>query len=431
MVSIIMPVYNSGIFLNESIGSILIQTYKDFELICIDDHSQDIETKTLLEKYAAQDNRIRLVMLPKNVGAAEARNTGFKMAQGEYIIFLDADDIFDCTMIEKMHGCISQYDVDMCICGFRHYLNDKKEVIDIEYPREKSGITDQIFSLKEMNDDGLMYWSNAPWNKMCRKDFLIKNGIFFQSLPCSNDVFFSYMCSVCAKKIMYCLKGEPLLYYRRNHLKQISANRNPLYCFLAIIELVKRRESSMDMKEYRQIIYALMLGSVYEFQRCEEEKNRRCYDLISSYLRSKADNLVFDGKAANNVYKYYKEESYDSYWFKVRGDFYIQLKRREEVILQGVCGKGTVVIWGNGARGRALQRLFREHGMGSFFVTDIKNEDVGKKTRYGYKIIHTTQVAVISEIIIATNGVTYEYLKDKYGKYDIEIVNLALYCPFE
>ena len=92
-VSIIVPVYNAGRFLEETIGSVIRQEFQDWELLLVDDCSSD-ESVSIIETYAAQDKRIRLIRQTKNQGAAAARNRGVTKAQGRYIAFLDADDLW-------------------------------------------------------------------------------------------------------------------------------------------------------------------------------------------------------------------------------------------------------------------------------------------------------------------------------------------------
>lgn len=90
-ISVLMAVYDAGRFLDKSIGSVLRQTFTDFELICIDDCSTD-SSRNVLRRYAAEDPRVGMVFLPHNHGPAYARNAGLKIARGEYVTFLDADD---------------------------------------------------------------------------------------------------------------------------------------------------------------------------------------------------------------------------------------------------------------------------------------------------------------------------------------------------
>lgn len=100
MVSIVIPVYNAEKYLAQTIESVLNQTYRDWELIPVDDCSTD-GSRDILRTYAASDNRIRPIYLEHNVGAACARNEGTKKAAGEYHAFLDADDIWVADKLER------------------------------------------------------------------------------------------------------------------------------------------------------------------------------------------------------------------------------------------------------------------------------------------------------------------------------------------
>lgn len=100
LVSIIMPTYNCANFIDKSIESVINQTYKNWELIIIDDCSTD-NTEEIVKKYIKEDSRIIYHKLPTNSGAAVARNHGIAMAKGSYIAFLDSDDLWAKDKLEK------------------------------------------------------------------------------------------------------------------------------------------------------------------------------------------------------------------------------------------------------------------------------------------------------------------------------------------
>ena len=93
VISIIMPVFNSSTTIANSVESVLAQTYKKFELIIVDDCSQD-DSLLIAKQYAEKDKRIKVIKLEKNSGAAVARNTAIAAANGRYIAFLDSDDLW-------------------------------------------------------------------------------------------------------------------------------------------------------------------------------------------------------------------------------------------------------------------------------------------------------------------------------------------------
>ena len=100
LVSIVTPVYNSEKFISETIQTVKNQTYQNWELLLVNDYSTD-NSENVIREYEKQDDRIKLINLEKNSGAAIARNTGIKKAKGKYIAFLDSDDLWDKQKLEK------------------------------------------------------------------------------------------------------------------------------------------------------------------------------------------------------------------------------------------------------------------------------------------------------------------------------------------
>ena len=129
LISVIVPVYNAASSLHRSLGSVLRQTLPDFELIVIDDCSTD-ESVDILEEYRATDNRVRIFSTTKNSGPGVARNVGLKNARGKFIAFLDSDDFW---MNSKLERQIRSFDNDEVILSYTStiLLNPKGNVLGI------------------------------------------------------------------------------------------------------------------------------------------------------------------------------------------------------------------------------------------------------------------------------------------------------------
>ena len=108
--SIVVPVFNTASYLDRCINSILNQTFKDFELICIDDGSTD-NSMEILEKYRITDNRVKVIHFEQNKGASAARNAGIENAKGEFIGFVDSDDYIDDRFYENLLQKSSDYNI--------------------------------------------------------------------------------------------------------------------------------------------------------------------------------------------------------------------------------------------------------------------------------------------------------------------------------
>ena len=112
-VSVVMPVYNVENYIEECLDSLISQTLKEIEIICVDDGSTD-GTLNLLYKYEKSDTRVKVIQ-QQNQYAGVARNNGMKHAVGEYILFLDSDDFFERTMLEKMYNEAKRTEADLVL----------------------------------------------------------------------------------------------------------------------------------------------------------------------------------------------------------------------------------------------------------------------------------------------------------------------------
>ena len=117
LVSIVVPVYNAEKYIQDTIKTVEEQTYKNWELLLVNDCSTD-NSKEEIKKYEKEDNRIRLIDLKENLGAAIARNTGMKEAKGKYIAFLDADDLWDKQKLEKQIKFMKKNNYEFTFTGY-------------------------------------------------------------------------------------------------------------------------------------------------------------------------------------------------------------------------------------------------------------------------------------------------------------------------
>lgn len=223
-ISVIIPVYNTEKYIKECLDSIANQTFNDFEVICVNDGSVD-NSLNILDEYAQRDSRF-IIITQKNQGAGPARNNGLKQAKGEYVLFLDSDDVFEPTMLEEMYNKIQEFDADLAVCSCKK-MNEKGEIIEDSNPQWPLKLDivplNTTFSRKDYPEDILWMLCVIPWNKLCKKEILIKNNIEFQNITSSNDVAFGHKVIVCAQKIV--VFDRKLIKYRYHHKESISNTR--------------------------------------------------------------------------------------------------------------------------------------------------------------------------------------------------------------
>lgn len=203
-VSVIMPAYNVEKYISASVNSVLYQTLRDIELILVNDGSVD-NTAKIIRKIADSDNRVIFVDNKENRGAAAARNIGIERATGEWLYFMDSDDIIDSDAFENLLDLDGADDVDIII--FKKYGG-----------KTNTGNVQRFNRPVPMN-----ITEPGPMTKLYKRKLILDNGLRYQNLSSCNDVFFTFMAMVSAKSAIKVDKQ----YYHYNHTNPsaISANR--------------------------------------------------------------------------------------------------------------------------------------------------------------------------------------------------------------
>lgn len=212
LVSVIVPIYKVENYIEECIESILAQTYRELEIILVDDGSPD-RCGAICDRYAQMDPRI-LALHPKNGGAAAARNVGLRTATGAYITFVDSDDYLEPDAYAHMVRALEETGADVVQAGFRNvYVNGQQ----IHPGAAERCDYSTIAYLTHFTED----WTCALcWDKLFRKNVL--TDVFFEEGHLIDDEFFTYKAIFNARKIVYI----PTVTY--NHrLRSSSVMRNP------------------------------------------------------------------------------------------------------------------------------------------------------------------------------------------------------------
>lgn len=189
-VSVIMPVYNAYDYLRVAIDGVLSQTLTDIELICVDDGSTD-RSLDILQEYKERDARVRIIT-ENNAGPSWARNKGLSRARGEYVIFLDADDIYEPELLERLYLLSERDNLDIAITEYDIY-NMKSERFEPKIPAEHEDIFEAGKVLSKSDYPNVIFQSveNYVWSKMFRTSFLRSRELCFnQDLRVFEDVYF-------------------------------------------------------------------------------------------------------------------------------------------------------------------------------------------------------------------------------------------------
>ena len=290
LVSIIIPVYNTGDILNRCIESLLSQSFGDWEAVLVDDGS-DVHTSQVCDNCSSKDSRIR-VFHKKNGGVSSARNRGIKEAKGKWVSFIDADDYVEKDFLEKL---VEKLDADFIICGFvsSHHL----EIIPNVHYWKEGEMRECVDCL--ITDKYVLY---TPWCKLFKKSILEKNSLLFDtSLRLSEDTVFcyQYLCHVQSVRVVsssgyyydgiwgggrkYSLTLDEVLYLEK---KQIEAIKNINNRFQSNIDY---RYKGYRFTHIKDLYKNLTLSGIYNYYRqindkvtWDEFQNDTVFNLIKS-----------------------------------------------------------------------------------------------------------------------------------------------------
>jgi glycosyltransferase involved in cell wall biosynthesis len=223
-VSIIIPIYNCDKYLAECLDSVVGQTLRNIEIICIDDGSTDSSPK-ILDEYAKKDSRI-IVIHQKNAGPGAARNVGIDLAKGEYILFVDSDDKVFPNLCEKAVVTADREQSDMTFYFYEsNYLSNFSKSDNII---EKIIHNNPIFKADEIinRDDLYLFYITSPWSKLWRSSFLRDKGIVFPNNSGAEDAIVHWKALVRNPRLS--IVPETLYWYRM-HFQSLTLHSNRGY----------------------------------------------------------------------------------------------------------------------------------------------------------------------------------------------------------
>lgn len=309
-VSVIVPVYNAEKYVAKSIESLIEQTLKEIEIILVDDGAKD-NSGAICDEYAKKDERI-VVVHKENGGLADARNAGMKVATGKYIMFLDADDLFEPDSCENMYNMIEKTNSDYVIGNYQMIEEDgtryKNPAFDVEkYQEFEIDKNDFVKSFFIMN--------STAWNKIYRTQFLLDNDITFKVPSPSEDDYFTSMCYIKGKKGYYTSK---VIYLYRNCPNSISKSCSLKY-FKGINYAYKMTYNSFkDNNEINFYRYAYAKKNAYlvcqliDSEMVTDEEKIQCLKDFEWYFEL-SDELKITSvhETLREVMKLIKEKDYE------------------------------------------------------------------------------------------------------------------------
>lgn len=289
LISIIVPVYNSEKYLHKCVNSIQQQTYKNWELILIDDGSNDSSPR-ICDWYSLQDKRI-LVIHKANEGVSVARNIGLTKSKGDYITFADSDDYLEPYTFQTYIDEIVKNTSDIIKVGyFKDFESGNQKIISIN----QDYVFDKTWDFHRTLEHSFYY--SFIWN-MCIKHECIKNIKFDEDLNWCEDHIFSYQCYFNCKKMS--ILSKPCYHYQIHRTGSLSSIKNPI-----IVKKASEKERLLKTK--------LNAGIYTDVQKETEDEYRyrlhTIVQLLYTYNNTFNDRFFFSKECLMLDHLKYKEE---------------------------------------------------------------------------------------------------------------------------
>lgn len=320
--SIIVPVYNVENYIERCLNSLVNQTFKDIEIITINDGSTD-KSLELLNKYAKEDIRISVIDLGDE-GVSYCRNLGIEKANGKYIMFVDSDDWIDSSMVEVMYKKAEENKLDLVMCSYiREFKDHSKEKIfnlpeEIIYKEDK--VKNELLRKlvgpvkEELSNPEMLDALGTVWGKLYRADILKENKLKFVDLNeigSAEDTLFNIFTFNYLKKVMFL--NKPMYHYWRDNPKSVTSQYNP------------------KLKEQRKVFFKYISDFIKEnnFEQVFEEalNNRICTSVlglgliecsknnkISRINKIKNIKIIINEEYIRNAYKNLELKYFSIHW---------------------------------------------------------------------------------------------------------------------
>lgn len=332
-VSVVIPIYNVEKYLKKCLDSVINQTLKDIEIICVNDCSSD-NSESIIKEYINKDNRVKLINNKNNYGIGYSRNIGIDNSLSDYISFIDSDDFVSENFIEELYSTALKNDADIVFTNNIYTVNESTNNIKPYYHNrlniwKKKFNNSYIEGISNFNvnteekENTPEYPLVVVWNKLLKKDFLYKKSIRFFDYRIAEDADFFYRI----------LANNPKMYY----------NNNAKYYYF-------QRSSSLMTNIKKDNDMPIVILEVFEniFNYYKENKKELLIDcnyynffsLLHTFNNYKADNKYEFYKLCHNLMKKLDVEidrkkhafySYNVYIMKTYDDYNIYIEKIESI----------------------------------------------------------------------------------------------------
>ncbi|QNG58484.1 glycosyltransferase [Bacillus sp. PAMC26568] len=262
LISIIIPIYNVEKWLPNCIECILDQTFREIEIILVNDGSSD-KSGEICDEYAKKDSRIKVIH-KDNGGSSSARNLGIKVAIGKYIVFIDADDQISLDYCSKLYNIAENHNCDVVLCGYKTFPQENIIIPSFKLNTVMNGREFVLSSLNPHTKNDLCF----SWRYIFKLQRIKENNISFnEQIFVGEDVLFNLECLLQSKKV-YALKEVLYFYNTDNSQSLMRTPFNPKLESSLVLQYELRKTISqkfglLDYKHYRKDMAYYYVNNIY------------------------------------------------------------------------------------------------------------------------------------------------------------------------
>ena len=370
-VSVLVPVYNVERYLSECMDSLVNQTLKDIEIICINDGSTD-DSLNILQEYAKRDARIKIID-KNNAGYGHTMNIGIQEAQGEYIGILESDDFADANMFEVLYDVAAALEADFAKSNYWEYKNHASAFVR----SLEDGPYQEVFTPRR---DLLCSFIFKPtiWSAIYKRNFILKNNIAFNETPGASfqDTSFNFKVFACAERAVFV--EDAFVHYRQDN--EASSVKRPDKVYCVVDEYRKSAEflaTRPDLKGQLEYLLPALKWNTYQWN-----YRRISPDFKYEFMEKMMDEFqnLWDSNAIYPSYWYCKEHLHDLMRIVSAKDVFLQKVhyafQRKKLLLSALKYEmqhhEKIYLYGAGKIGREMASYLQAHDMDfdGFIVAD-------------------------------------------------------------
>lgn len=301
LVSLLIPVYNVEKYLSQCFDSVLAQTLRDIEIICINDGSSD-SSRDIIQSYIDKDERFRVID-KQNSGYGASMNMGLDAASGKYVGILESDDFMEPDALGKLFDSAEALDAQVAKANFWLYWsipqprNELFKVVPVEKTR-------CVVNTQKEHD--VFYSKNSIWSAIYRRDFLLENSIRFLETPGASyqDTAFDFKVWACAERVVFL--PDPIIHYRQDNEASSVNSPKKLYCVCDEYAEIRRFLEERPEKKSLEPVMEKMKYDTYMWN-----YNRLSEDLAGQFIKRFGEEFrrdIAEGAVDFSLFEQYKAQ---------------------------------------------------------------------------------------------------------------------------